>query len=77
MIVGAHAIIFTEDPAAVRAFFDNVLGLSSADAGGGWLVFVLPTAELAVHRTDDAARHQLYLMCARGTRPSTSSKVWE
>ena len=52
-------------PAAeqVRAFFADVLGLASADAGGGWLIFALPPAELAVHPADGEARHELYLMC--------------
>ena len=52
-------------PAAeqVRAFFADVLGLASADAGGGWPIFALPPAELAVHPADGEARHELYLMC--------------
>ena len=52
-------------PAAekVRAFFADVLGLASVDAGGGWLIFALPPAELAVHPADGEARHELYLMC--------------
>jgi predicted enzyme related to lactoylglutathione lyase len=40
-----------------------VLGLSSVDAGGGWLIFALPPAELAVHPADGDSRHELYLMC--------------
>jgi len=40
-----------------------VLDLPSVDAGGGWLIFALPPAELAVHPTDADARHELYLMC--------------
>lgn len=63
MITGAHAIIFTKDAGGVRAFLRDVLGLSSTDAGGGWLIFALPPAELAVHPTDDETRHELYLMC--------------
>ena len=52
-------------PAAeqVRAFFADVLGLASVDAGGGWLIFALPPAELAVHPADGDGRHELYLMC--------------
>ena len=52
-------------PAAgkVRAFFADVLGMSSVDAGGGWLIFALPPAELAVHPADGTDRHELYLMC--------------
>ena len=63
MITGVHAIVFTQDPAAVRAFFRDVLALPSVDAGGGWPVFALPPAELAAHPTDEPGHHQLYLMC--------------
>jgi catechol 2,3-dioxygenase-like lactoylglutathione lyase family enzyme len=63
MITGAHAIIFTKDAEAVRTFFRDVLEFSSVDAGGGWLIFALPPAELAAHPTDDVVHHELYLMC--------------
>jgi predicted enzyme related to lactoylglutathione lyase len=63
VITGVHAIVFTQDPASVRAFFRDVLELPSVDAGGGWPVFALPPAELAAHPTDEQGHHQLYLMC--------------
>jgi hypothetical protein len=63
MITGAHAVIFTGDADAVRAFLSNTLGFASVDAGGGWLIFALPPAELAAHPTDGASHHELYLMC--------------
>ena len=63
MITGIHAIVFSPGAEKVRAFFADVLGLSSVDAGGGWPIFALPPAELAVHPADGAARHELYLMC--------------
>jgi catechol 2,3-dioxygenase-like lactoylglutathione lyase family enzyme len=63
MITGAHAIIFSRDADGVRAFLRDVLGFSSVDAGGGWLIFALPPAELAAHPTDEAGHHELYLMC--------------
>jgi catechol 2,3-dioxygenase-like lactoylglutathione lyase family enzyme len=63
VVTGAHAIIFTRDPEGVRAFFRDVLGFVSVDAGGGWLIFELPPAELAVHPAEDSGRHELYLMC--------------
>jgi catechol 2,3-dioxygenase-like lactoylglutathione lyase family enzyme len=64
VINGAHAIIFSSDAEADRAFFQNVLGLRSVDAGGGWLIFALPPAELAVHpAAPGIASHELYLLC--------------
>lgn len=63
MITGVHAIVFSPGAEQVRAFFKDVLGLSSVDAGGGWLIFALPPAELAVHPADGTGRHELYLMC--------------
>lgn len=63
VITGAHAIIFTNDAEGVRAFIRDVLGFPSVDAGGGWLIFALPPAELAVHPTDADSHHELYLMC--------------
>ena len=63
MITGMHAIVFSPQAERVRAFFTDVLGLSSADAGGGWLIFALPPAELAVHPADGESHHELYLMC--------------
>jgi predicted enzyme related to lactoylglutathione lyase len=63
VITGMHAIVFSSEAEKVRAFFADVLGLPSADAGGGWLIFALPPAELAVHPAAGQARHELYLMC--------------
>jgi catechol 2,3-dioxygenase-like lactoylglutathione lyase family enzyme len=63
MITGAHAIAFSTDVAATRAFLSDTLALRSVDAGGGWLIFALPPAELAAHPTDGPPRHELYLMC--------------
>jgi catechol 2,3-dioxygenase-like lactoylglutathione lyase family enzyme len=55
--------MFTKDPERVRAFLRDILGFPAVDAGGGWLIFALPPAELAAHPADDGARHKLYLMC--------------
>jgi catechol 2,3-dioxygenase-like lactoylglutathione lyase family enzyme len=62
MITGLHAIVFSPEADKVRAFFADVLGFSSVDAGGGWLIFAMPPAELAVHPAGEG-RHELYLMC--------------
>jgi catechol 2,3-dioxygenase-like lactoylglutathione lyase family enzyme len=64
MINGAHAIIFSSDADADRAFFKDVLGLGFVDAGGGWLIFALPPVELAVHPAEPGKPGQeLYLLC--------------
>ena len=62
MITGVHGIIFSQDAEGVRDFFRDVLGFPSVDAGGGWLIFALPPAELGVH-PGEAYQHELYLMC--------------
>ena len=62
MITGVHAVVFSPEADKVRAFFADVLGMRSADAGGGWLIFALPPAELAVHPAGEAG-HKLFLMC--------------
>jgi hypothetical protein len=63
MIFGAHAIVSSKDAAADRAFLREVLGLSSVDAGHGWLIFALPPAEVAVYPAGENDRHELYLIC--------------
>jgi len=63
MIFGAHVIIYSKDAPADRAFLRDVLGFSSVDAGGGWLIFALPPAEVAVHPAEEGPRHELYFMC--------------
>src|SRR4051794_28871049 len=63
MITGAHAIIFNTQPDEVRAFFRDVLGFKHVDAGGGWLIFALPPAELGVHPVDADGHQGLCLMC--------------
>ena len=63
MITGMHAVIYTRDAKADRAFFRDVLGLPSVDAGDGWLIFAAPPAELACHPAESNDKHELYLMC--------------
>ena len=63
MIFGAHVIVYSKDAEADRAFFRDVLGFASVDAGHGWLIFALPPAEVAVHPAEENDRHELYFMC--------------
>jgi hypothetical protein len=63
MIIGAHSIIYSRNPDADRTFLRDVLKLPNVDVGGGWLIFGLPPAEVAVHPSDKNNVHELYLMC--------------
>jgi len=64
VISGAHSVLFARDADAARRFLSEVLELDAVDAGGGWLIFGLPPAEVAVHPADgESGRHELYLMC--------------
>src|ERR671922_2266157 len=63
MITGAHAIIYSTKPEADRALLRDVLKLPNVDVGGGWLIFGLPPAEVAVHPSDKNNVHEFYLMC--------------
>jgi catechol 2,3-dioxygenase-like lactoylglutathione lyase family enzyme len=62
MIFGAHIVVYSENAEADRAFFRDVLGLKSVDAGHGWLIFALPPAEAAFHPSEEETR-ELYFMC--------------
>ena len=63
MISGAHVIVYSKDAEADRAFFHDVLGFKSVDAGHGWLIFALPPGEAAFHPSDENGLHELYFMC--------------
>ena len=67
-IVGTHMLLYSSEPEALRAMLRDVFGFSSVDAGGGWLIFSLPPAELGVHPSegptyDSGVRHQVAFMC--------------
>ncbi|HSR92697.1 MAG TPA: hypothetical protein VLK88_15450, partial [Gemmatimonadales bacterium] len=63
MIIGGHSIIYSTQPEADRAFLRDILRLSNVDVGGGWLIFGLPPAELAVHPSEKNDVHEFYFMC--------------
>ncbi|MGC1419666.1 MAG: hypothetical protein WA786_06060 [Acidimicrobiales bacterium] len=62
MIFGAHVIIFSQDAEADRVFLRDILHFNSVDAGGGWLVFALPPAEVALHPGAENGNHELFLI---------------
>jgi catechol 2,3-dioxygenase-like lactoylglutathione lyase family enzyme len=67
MIFGSHVVVYSKDATADRAFFRDILGFASVDAGHGWLIFALPPAEAAFHPdegpNEETDRHELYFMC--------------
>lgn len=80
MVNAAHLLLYSENADADRDFFRNVLGFQSVDAGGGWLIFKLPPAEVAVHPNNGETRPgqtmiaaELYLMC--NDLPATIKKL--
>jgi catechol 2,3-dioxygenase-like lactoylglutathione lyase family enzyme len=62
-IIGVHALMYSRKAEETRAFFRDVLGFASVDAGHGWLIFGAPPTELAVHPAEGEEYHELYLMC--------------
>ena len=67
-ITGAHVVLYTSEPEALRATLRDVFGFQHVDAGDGWLIFALPPSELGVHPAEgttyqSGVRHQLTLMC--------------
>ncbi len=62
MITGIHTILYSKNPDADKAFFNDILQFSNVDIGHGWLIFKCPPAELAVH-PGESGYHEFYLMC--------------
>lgn len=65
MIKGAHITFYTPQADALRTFFTDTLKFPSVDAGGGWLIFALPPADLGCHPIEPGGeiRHELSFYC--------------
>ena len=61
-IIGAHALLYSSEPEALRAVFRDVFDMDYVDVHDGWLIFALPPSELGIHPAD-APAHELTLMC--------------
>jgi hypothetical protein len=61
-VTGVHAIIYSPEADALRALLGDAFGWEHIDAGGGWLIFALPPAEVGVHPGEEP-RQELSLMC--------------
>ena len=67
-VIGAHMLLYTSEPEAVRAVLRDVFGWTHVDAGDGWLIFRMPPSELGVHPAegpsyDGGMRHMVSFMC--------------
>lgn len=62
MIIGMHGIFHTPKADEARMFLSEILGCNHVDAGGGWLIFEIPKAELAVHPANES-RHEICFWC--------------
>jgi predicted enzyme related to lactoylglutathione lyase len=75
MITAVHTLIYSDDPAATRAFLRDVVGWPFVEDAGpepGWLIFATGPSEMGVHptrsewegRTFESPRHhEISLMC--------------
>jgi catechol 2,3-dioxygenase-like lactoylglutathione lyase family enzyme len=61
MISAPHVVVYSKNAEADRAFFRDILGFKSVDAGHGWLIFALPPTEAAFHPSEGDV-HELYFM---------------
>jgi Glyoxalase/Bleomycin resistance protein/Dioxygenase superfamily. len=53
MIRGLHAMFYSSEPEAFRAFVRDKLGFPAHDVGGGWLIFDMPEADFGCHPADE------------------------
>ena len=75
MITSIHALIYSDDPVATRAFLRDVLGwpfVEDAASEPGWLIFGSGPSEVGVHPTrsewhgevhESPRHHAISLMC--------------
>jgi hypothetical protein len=75
-IVGAHMLLYTPEADALRAVLRDALGWDAVEDTPGWLIFKLPPAELGVHPSEGATKHEVSLMCddIEGTMAELRSK---
>jgi predicted enzyme related to lactoylglutathione lyase len=74
-LTSIHLLVYSDDAAATRAFFRDVLGwpyLEGAESAPGWLIFKTGPSELGVHPTSythegeehsHPRHHSISLMC--------------
>lgn len=52
MIKGVHAMFYSSEVEALRAFIRDKLGLPYTDVGEGWLIFDVPEGDVGCHPTE-------------------------
>jgi len=67
-INGTHMLFYTTEADQLRAMLRDVFGFKHVDAGGGWLIFRMPPAEIGVHpgegpNWESGIRHEISFMC--------------
>jgi predicted enzyme related to lactoylglutathione lyase len=63
MINAVHMLMYSEDPAADRAFLRDVLHYPFVDTGDDWLIFKLPPAGAGTSGAEGGGAMDMYFMC--------------
>ena len=61
-VTGVHLLFFSPEADALRQTLSDAFGWSHVDAGGGWLIFAAPPAEIGVHPGEKPG-HEISLTC--------------
>ena len=80
-VTAVHMLLYTSEPEKVREIFRDVFKWKNVDAGGGWLIFRLPPAELGIHPVEGkgptyetGTLHQFTLVCDDITKTAAELK---
>ena len=73
MIRGMHAMFYSSEAEALRAFLRDKLGLKGTDVGGGWLIFDAPEADLG--KAAASSSHSRSRTTATASSPSSRRRA--
>lgn len=68
MIKGVHTMFYSSQPARLRTFLRDKLGLKATNIGHGWLIFDVPEADMGCHPADakrgaPSGKHDISFYC--------------